>query len=284
MMDLFYLSGTGGKKIDFVSDRYRANIQDLLQYEWEYDSSENTGRSGGRITGMKRGIASKPLSISVYGKNHADYIEALNELHSVFERDVQNLTPGRLYFGKSYLTCYLSASSFDSAFDPDVVFSRRIVTLISEYPFWCSEETFEYLPDSRETESAVYLDYPFDCPYDYLYDIKAGRQLVNDHFSESDFLMTVYGPANNPAVYIAGHKYEVKTVLYDGEYMIINSSAKKIYKVSKDGVETNLFNYRDKESDIFKKIASGSNAVIFNQSFGFSITLFKERSEPEWSI
>lgn len=284
MMELYYLSGTGGEKLDLMSNQYRANIQDLLQYEWDYGTSDNVGRNGGRITEMKRGVAAKSMTISVMGSSREAYTEVLNRYLRITERDIRNLTPGRLYLGENYLTCYLAASQYDTAFDPGVTFARKAVTLVSEYPFWRIEETTRYLPDDRETESAEYLDYPYDYAYDYLYDLSGARQLINDHYASSDFVMTVYGPAVNPTVYIAGHKYMVATVLYDGDYMVIDSAAKTVIRIAADGTSENLFNCREKDSEIFEKIPPGNNTVIFNQEFGFDLTLYRERSEPEWSI
>lgn len=284
MMGLYYLSGTGGEKLDLMSSQYRASIQDLLQYEWDYETSDNVGRNGGRITEMKRGVATKPMTISVMGSSREAYTEALNRYLRITERDIRNLTPGRLYLGENYLTCYLAASQYDTAFDPGVTFARKAVTLVSEYPFWRIEETTRYLPDDRETESAEYLDYPYDYAYDYLYDLSGARQLINDHYAPSDFVMTVYGPAVNPTVYIAGHKYMVATVLYDGDYMVVDSAAKTVSRTAADGTTENLFNYREKDAEIFEKIPPGNNTVIFNQEFGFDLTLYRERSEPEWSI
>jgi hypothetical protein len=284
MMELYYLSGTGGEKLDLMSSQYRANIQDLLQYEWDYETSDNVGRNGGRITEMKRSVATKSMTISVMGSSREAYMEALNRYLRITERDIRNLTPGRLYLGENYLTCYLAASQYDTDFDPGVTFARKAVTLVSEYPFWRIEETTRYLPDDRETESAEYLDYPYDYNYDYLYDLSGARQLINDHYASSDFVMTVYGPAVNPTVYIAGHKYMVATVLYDGDYMVIDSAAKTVIRIAADGTSENLFNCREKDSEIFEKIPPGNNTVIFNQEFGFDLTLYRERSEPEWSI
>lgn len=283
-MNLYYLSGTGEKKIDFMGPRYRANIQELLSYEWEYEKSDNVGRNGGKLTGIKRSIASMEMTAAISGENRADYLEALNEFLSITERDVLELTPGKLCLGDNYLTCYLMAASPETDFEPQIPFVKKKITVVSEYPFWCRERITEYFPAGRKVESAEFLDYPHDYPYDYLYDQNAGRLLENDHYAGSDFRLTVYGPAINPKIVIAGHVYEVTTTLYDGEYMIIDSRTNEIYKVTAIGNKMNLFNYRNKTSNIFEKIPVGNNTVIFNQEFGFTITLFQERSTPRWSI
>ena len=48
--------------------------------------------------------------------------------------------------------------------------------------------------------------------------------------------MIIYGPCINPLIRIAGHIYELRTTLYDGEYAVIDSSTRyakdrKIVKV-----------------------------------------------------
>ena len=96
--------------------------------------------------------------------------------------------------------------------------------------------------------------------------------------------MTVYGPVLNPKVTIAGHVYEVITTLYEGDYMVVDSRLGKVYKVLSDGSRVDLFNQRNKQSDLFEKIPKGNSTVIYNQKFGFDVTLIQERSEPRWSI
>ncbi len=282
-MNIYYCSGTGNEKLDFMNETYRVNVQELISYEWEYGMSENIGRNGGKITDFKRSIAQKEITVAISGRNRTIYSEALNLFLMVTERDIQNLTPGRLYMGENYLTCYLINSSPSSAWNPWITFMEKQVSVLSEYPFWCTETTIEYLPSRRIEAESPYLDYSYCYPYDYLRDMSGIRILENGHFSSCDFQIVVYGPVLNPKIEIAGHPYEVYTTLYDDEYMMIDSRNGKVWKKTKDGNETNLFNYRRKDQSIFQKIPPGNSPVVFNQQFGFSVTLFKERSEPEWS-
>ena len=89
-------------------------------------------------------------------------------------------------------------------------------------------------------------------------------------------------------VRIAGHIYELRTTLYDGEYAVIDSSTRyakdrKIVKVKVDGTEENLFNSKNNESSIWEKIPAGLSIVSWNGSFGFDIILFNERGTPRWT-
>ena len=71
--------------------------------------------------------------------------------------------------------------------------------------------------------------------------------------------------------------------LYIGEYMVIDSRSKKVYKVKNNGEKVNLFHARGRDFYIFEKIPSGIMAVSWSGEFGFDITLLSERSEPVWT-
>jgi len=125
------------------------------------------------------------------------------------------------------------------------------------------------------------VDYPFDFSFDYLTDI-ASTSLVNGHFVPANFKIVVYGPCVNPSINIAGHTYQVDCTVADGEYLTIDSTAKKIFTTRNDGSTVNQFNNRNKSSYIFEKIPSGANPVTWNGDFGFDVILMEERSEPKW--
>ena len=126
------------------------------------------------------------------------------------------------------------------------------------------------------------LDFPYDYPFDYASG-SSNEQLLNDAFSDTDFEITVYGGCENPEIYVSGHKYAVNCQLDTGEYLKINSSTKKIYKVKVNGEIVNQYYLKDREYDIFRKIAAGKNTVTWNGLFGFDITLLEKRSEPRWT-
>ena len=107
----------------------------------------------------------------------------------------------------------------------------------------------------------------------------------NDHYGECDFKMIIYGPCTNPVIRINGHAYEVAAALYAGEYILIDSRDHTVYRYLIDGRKQNLFNQRNKESDLFQKVPAGRCAVLWNAAaFGFDLILFQERSEPAWNL
>ena len=94
--------------------------------------------------------------------------------------------------------------------------------------------------------------------------------------------MIVYGPVNNPSVTIGNHLYNVNCEVDSSEYLVIDSIEREIYIISNFGEKKNVFNKRNNESYIFQKINHGINSVIWSGGFGFDITVYDERSEPEW--
>ena len=88
-----------------------------------------------------------------------------------------------------------------------------------------------------------------------------------------------------PVIRINGHAYEVAAALYAGEYILIDSRDHTVYRYLIDGRKQNLFNQRNKESDLFQKVPAGRCAVLWNAAaFGFDLILFQERSEPAWNL
>ena len=71
--------------------------------------------------------------------------------------------------------------------------------------------------------------------------------------------------------------------LETGEYLVINSLSKKIYKVKNDGEQVNQYNLQDRDWYVFQKVASGSHSVSWSGLFGFDITMYERRSEPKWT-
>ena len=129
----------------------------------------------------------------------------------------------------------------------------------------------------------AYLYYPFAYPYMYSAPTNISY-ILNEHYSECGFKMVIYGPCVDPAIRINGHLYEVIATLSEGEYILVDTRDKSVKKYASDGTVEDLFNSRNKESEIFEWIPAGSLAVSWNLSFGFDITLFQERSEPRWIL
>ena len=67
------------------------------------------------------------------------------------------------------------------------------------------------------------------------------------------------------------------------EYAEIDTFKSTITKYSSNGVQSNIFNSRNKSYDTFKKIPQGSFDVTAAGAKKVDIVLIERRSEPKWA-
>ena len=280
---MIYYQNTAGKQVRLDAPPFMTDITELAGFALSYQANPYTDRHGGRVNGFTAGIQTKKIAVGVLASREG-IREALDRLLEVTQYDVLAGAAGRFYVGDHYLLCNLYGSAVESMFDPDIEYVEKSYQLVISYPFWCREAVTEYLPDERVVEQADFLDYPHDYSYDYLIDDFAVQSLENSHYGDSGFRMVVYGPASDPRVTIGGHLYHVRTTLYEGDYLTVDSREGTVLCTRNDGRKENLFNLRDKDSDLFRKIPPGTSTVVYDHTFGFTVTLFQERSELPWSI
>ncbi|MEJ8734573.1 hypothetical protein [Mediterraneibacter sp. ICN-202921] len=280
MMDIYYVNSKG-VRLDLLKPPYCLQTGDIFDYEWGYESVD-TSALAGRITDFTKGIAKKSLTLSILNYSKEAYYNAIDKFHEAVEYDVLNKTPGRLFVGKQYLQCYI-ISSQKTEWENDIELLDNNIEIVIEYPFWITEQKFEFKPSTGE-QTGEYLDFDFDVPFDLLGDQKGVGNINYEHYSSCNFLMTIYGPCTTPRITIGSNVYEVKTKLDTGEYLQIDSRAGTVYRTRTNGLKVNEFDNRSTESgSIFEKIQPGYNLVSWDGSFGIDILIYKERSEPEWT-
>lgn len=311
-MRIYYQTGVDGKIINLDKPPYWIQTGDFLDYTWGYEIS------GKRVGKLRKTVQEKEITFTVFGKTQEEYKKNVDALHEAFERDVLKNIPGKLYFGEYYLSCFIFASEKED-WESGNCYMDNTLKLLEAVPFWRRESFYQFLPevtnpDIGEQEPVVtggictgqninnhaaLRDFPFDflrkpdrkvkypqfdLPFDFTKTY--GRRTINnaEAFSESDFVLTIYGFVDTPSILIAGHPYTVEAVLYDGERIIIDSAAGTVKKIGRLGEETNLYNSRGKEHSVFQKIPPGVQTVHWSGGFGFDILLYDERSEPKWSL
>lgn len=107
-------------------------------------------------------------------------------------------------------------------------------------------------------------------------------QIVNESIVPCAFRLEIPGHADNPEIIIGNDLHKVHYSIQEGHMLVVDSRDRIIKGVRNDGSEYNLFRYRDKTADIFAQIPSGVSDISWNGNFVYSITLYKERSEPLW--
>nr|DAF33076.1 MAG TPA: tail protein [Caudoviricetes sp.] len=310
-MRIYYQAGADGKIVNLDKPPYWMQTGDFLNYSREYTLS------GKCIGELRKTIQEKEFTITIFGKEQAEYERNVDALHEVFEKDVLNKKPGRFYFGEYYISCFIYASEkeeWESGYSME-----NTLKLIEANPFWRKETLYQFLPEVMDSGAGEQIPvetgeiytgeamdnqaalrefafdflrrsdrkvrYPqFDLPFDFVK--TRGRRTIDNTmaFSESNFILTIYGFVDTPSILIAGHPYVVNITIYEGERVIIDSATGTVKKIGRLGEETNLYNSRGKEYSVFQKIPPGVQAVNWSGGFGFDILLYDERSEPKWSL
>ena len=280
MYDIYYVGAQNNEKINFCQWPYMVTGGDL--FDGDYDSVDENDH----IQEFERKITDYSLDIEINARGGA-FQKAVDYLEDVAEKDIINVTPGKLYVGNSYLKCWLTGTGKDRWVN-DLFSISNSLTVTSDYPYWITEESFSFLKASQSGAVSPWLDYPYDYPYEYS-KVRNVQYIQNSNYTASGFRITIYGPCINPLIRIAGHVYELQTTLYESEYAIIDSSTRyskdrKIVKVKADGSQEDIFNSRNKVSDIWQKIPAGRSIVSWNGAFGFDVVLFNERGTPRWTL
>lgn len=260
---------------EFGKDGIFVDMNDLHDYEW------TVTKKGNKIAALDYGISKRKLPITIICDTEEEGIAARNKLLEVVEKDVLALQHGQVIIGDYYFRCFVTKSQKSNYLTSKRYMTLKL-TLTSDFPFWVKEETFTFRKVGAGGGGGQNLDFKFDYPFDF-YSGMGNKKLNNTGFVGTNFRMIIYGACSNPAVYVAGHLYQVNCEVGAGEYLTIDSIKKKIFLTAKDGTVTNMFNLRNRDSYIFEKIPSGQNTVIWEGDFGIDVILLEERSEPKWT-
>lgn len=276
-MEIYYIN-SAGKRVDFTGGSYKMlSPSDLFDYKWDYSTK---GVNVLKVAAFSKRFREKEVQLVVSASTKTEYYQKITELMEILDRDIGAVTPGRLYVGNTYLQCFFVSSEKPKRY---INTQKTIVNLklLAENGNWIHEEKKSFAKVTNALYETDGLDYPHDYPFDYTNNL-VNQKIVNDNYAASDFEMVIYGSCENPAISIGTHTYEVNASLIVGEYIVINSLTRKIYKVKNSGEQVNLFYLRGRDFYIFEKIPAGIMSVAWNGSFGFDIKLMSERSEPKW--
>lgn len=271
-MRIYYKSGADEREISLDQPPYWMQTGDFLNHSWDYVLS------GKRIKKLEKTVQEKEFTITIFGRTKNEYDANINFLYEIFEQDVLENVPGKLYFGEYYLSCFIYASEkeeWESGCDS----MDDTLSLIETYPFWVKEHPYTF--KASEITSTNNKRYAGRYAYRYANGLN-NTEIVNDHYAECNFKMRIYGPCTKPSVYIGGHEYHVDIILQEGEYLEIDSAAETVAKVMTSGIRVNAFNNRSFINSVFRPIQTGRQVIFWNGKFDFDLVLYEERSTPKW--
>lgn len=277
MIDIYYINSRG-EKLNLVEWPYRIQTADLVDYEKSYTYSETS--SGGEITKFFNSIVNKKITLTVSAEKMEAYYDALDNFHNIVNYDVVNTNPGKLYFNGQYLRCYIFGSK-KTEWEYDCNYLDNEISIVAGESNWINEVSKTFIPGTNASINA--LDYPRGYLYDFAPKVSTDT-VMNDNYMAADFRLTIFGPAVNPSVTIRDNVYKVYTELASGEYLVIDSQERTVVQYDTLGNQERKYNSRDKNYEIYAQIPTGSQAVLWDGSFGFDLTLYQKRSEPRWTL
>lgn len=271
-MELYY-QNAAGEKIDFTREPYVAkDINALINYGWSY------GTVQGRIRKFTKEITEIPIEINIYADDQNYFEQAANRFFRIIEKDVIDGMKGRLYYQGQYMEGFFKGND-KIDWCKDVPFCIAGLTFVTDRPWWIKETHYDFYANNAYAGGSK--KYAYRYPYRYGGGLTGGH-IINEHFDKADFKMVIFGPVVNPLIIIGGHKYQINILLETGEYLELDTEKGTVTKVMNSGQAVNAFHNREKSSDPFAPIIPGRHSVEWTGKFGWNITLYAKRSEPEW--
>jgi len=265
-----------GIAVDFNSSPYIWETTDLLNYSWKYESVDKQSGYGALINKTSKGVQSKSLTLAIYNGG-ASIDSDVSFLSRAFEADIISKTPGKIYIGDNYITCYVIGSM--KYLYKNAKIAHLDLEIVTGSPFWIDESLARF--DPLETTALLGFILPTKLPLAVA--APQIRTLVNDHYTDSSAIITMYGEVTDPEFYVGNHLYKVTGELILGERIEIDQMQKTVTKITTEGSRVNFFANRNKTSSVFTPIPPGENFIYSNNDFTFDILLMRERSEPVWT-
>ena len=279
--NIFYINHNGDKLILQGNEYSFMDVVPLRAFSWQYTSTDRLNGYGGRASNFRRGVKTVSAQVKIRGFNHAEFVQNMNRFVDIADADCVEGVPGKLYVGNQYLKCFLSVSGTIENNNRFTNFAYRNIEILAVEPYWVTEETtvFNIVTPSEEDTTGK----RFDLKYPYRYGTGlAVETLINNHYSASPAIITIYGAVSNPTFHINGISYGVNIVVTSTERLVIDQVSNRIYLVGATGTETNVFDLRDKTTNMFNKFPVGESQIVYDGSFKMSITLVQQRSELKW--
>jgi len=264
---------------------------DLLNYDWSLETADSPDGYGGRVIGFRRGVTMKKVPVQIWTRTNAQdpggffnggeeiYKDNVYWLQKIFDADIIAKKPGKLYVGDWWVKAYVVASE-KTEWNDDLPYMINTLTFAIESAYWNMEEWYSF--PAYETMGGSGFRYPGKYPAKYCMTggVKYIRPWLYDR--ELPMVITVYGPAQNPAFTIAGNVYTVLTEITEGERLVIDQLERTVHKITATGDVVNEFNNRGKESSVFEPLPAGywEIPVYYSGNFAFEVKLYTQVTEP----
>lgn len=270
MLDRITHTNSNNETLDFTSLGIFVNYNDLRNFEWGVKTNNN------RITGFYKGVVTKTIPF-VFLVDQQKANEIKNQFYEHFEIDILKKEKGYFEINGYKYYCY-AIKSTKSKYLIDERLLYLEVGITTDDSDWIKETT--YTADFSSAQARTTTKYPFTYPFTY--SAPKSVNIINDFFTDSHAVIRFYGRCTNPIVNINNITYQLYVDLNVGEYAEIDTFKRTITKYSFNGVQSNIFNSRNKSYDVFKKIPQGSFDITTVGVEKVDIVLIERRGEPRW--
>lgn len=284
-LDVYYINSRNQRFTLQGDDLCFLDVLPLYGYKWEYDVANRPSGMGGTATGFSRYPREIALDLRMRGRTREDFLQRANLLAAVADVDALNETPGRLYVGDQYLTCYLSTGGNVTQAPRNGNFALQSIKVLAVEPYWCTEKTTNLYKQTSGPEELDSMSkrYNLRNPYHYSGTGYTSVTLLNSHYAPAPMRIVVYGTAADPAITINGNLYQVNVTVLETERLVVDQTNHTIYKLSANGTRSNCFDSREKTSDIFLPVPVGENTLNYSGEFNASVTIIEQRSQLRWT-
>lgn len=263
-------TNSNNETLDFTTLGILVNYNDLRDYEWGVKTKND------KITGFYKGVVKKTIPF-VFCVDEHKANEIKNRFYEHFEIDVLQKKKGYFEINDYKYYCY-AVKSVKSNYLIDKRHLHINVGIATDDSYWIKETP--YTADFSSSGTRTVTKYPFT--YSFTYSAPKSVNIVNDTFTDTNMIVRIYGRCTNPIVNINNNTYQLYVTLNAGEYAEIDTFKRTITKYSANGVQSNIFNARNKSHDTFRKILRGSFDITTVGVEKVDVVLIDRRSEPKW--
>lgn len=274
--DLKYISATkphevalNGKKI------YSALAKDIRSYAWEYEL---------QFRGIQAPLQkARGISLEAEVKD----LSELDTLRRIANADIKQGAAGIFEAHDGWQQHgYIVGMALGELYPTQKADVKLEAVLIDGC--WRKKHTKQFIAQAAQP-SKTGKDYPHAYPFDYAAQEPFAQTLDFGQSDEISFRLTMYGPASDPCVIIGDNRYQLKTSITAGDFVVVDSLAKTIELHTRAGSTLNIFDKAERGrgrgagSYIFEPIKQGEQKVRWDGSFDFTLEYFEEESIPPWT-
>lgn len=148
---------------------------------------------------------------------------------------------------------------------------------------WRKPKLVHMLPNSGDSQGTK--RYAYEYPYKYASEYGSRNIEVMSKKSVA-FQMCIFGPAKNPTIRIADNLYKINVAIPNGGYLLLDARDCSATLVSANGYKDDVYSSCARGQGegcgeyAWERIPPGASSVSWDDTFGFDLTIFEERSAP----